>query len=91
MTFLYYGELLLLRDIVFLSDVPLSPGASPTDMHLTSYSVVTQEANKPENRARYPWIVVMGHRPMYCAINDTDDCTLVLDEVSKSAFPSNKL
>ena len=24
------------------------------------------EANKPENRARHPWIIVYGHRPLYC-------------------------
>jgi len=25
-----------------------------------------KEATKPENRAKRPWIVVYGHRPMYC-------------------------
>lgn len=35
-----------------------------------------QEANKPENRRRHPWIITMGHRPMYCSNNDTDDCTI---------------
>lgn len=34
-----------------------------------------QEANKPENRAKHPWIITMGHRPMYCSNNDGDDCT----------------
>ena len=34
-----------------------------------------QEANKPENRAKRPWIITMGHRPMYCSNNDKDDCT----------------
>jgi len=29
-----------------------------------------QEANKPENRASRPWIVMMCHRPMYCSDND---------------------
>lgn len=24
-----------------------------------------KKANKPENRARWPWIVTIGHRPMY--------------------------
>lgn len=34
-----------------------------------------KEATKPENRARHPWIITMGHRPMYCSNNDRDDCT----------------
>ncbi|XP_017771060.1 PREDICTED: acid phosphatase type 7 [Nicrophorus vespilloides] len=33
------------------------------------------EANLPENREKRPWIVVMGHRPMYCSNEDSDDCT----------------
>ncbi|XP_071079882.1 acid phosphatase type 7-like isoform X1 [Haliotis cracherodii] len=33
------------------------------------------KANLPENRAERPWIITMGHRPMYCSNNDTDDCT----------------
>ena len=34
-----------------------------------------KEAAKPENRAKRPWIITMGHRPMYCSNNDHDDCT----------------
>uniref|UniRef100_UPI003EB79A87 acid phosphatase type 7 precursor n=1 Tax=Danio rerio TaxID=7955 RepID=UPI003EB79A87 len=34
-----------------------------------------QEANRPENRAERPWIITMGHRPMYCSNDDDDDCT----------------
>ncbi|KAK7493511.1 hypothetical protein BaRGS_00015222 [Batillaria attramentaria] len=34
-----------------------------------------KEANKPENRAKHPWIITMAHRPMYCSNNDKDDCT----------------
>ncbi|KAM8833994.1 acid phosphatase type 7 isoform 1-T1 [Synchiropus picturatus] len=34
-----------------------------------------EEANKPENRAQRPWIITMGHRPMYCSDDDHDDCT----------------
>uniref|UniRef100_W8BJP0 Purple acid phosphatase n=1 Tax=Ceratitis capitata TaxID=7213 RepID=W8BJP0_CERCA len=34
-----------------------------------------QEANRPENRARRPWIIVYGHRPMYCSNGNGDDCT----------------
>lgn len=32
------------------------------------------KASAPEQRARVPWIVVMGHRPMYCSTNDYFDC-----------------
>jgi hypothetical protein len=32
-----------------------------------------QQANK--NRKNVPWIITMGHRPMYCSTKDTDDCT----------------
>ncbi|TKR70396.1 hypothetical protein L596_022430 [Steinernema carpocapsae] len=28
-----------------------------------------------ENREKVPWIVTMGHRPMYCSDYDSDDCT----------------
>jgi 3',5'-cyclic AMP phosphodiesterase CpdA len=31
-------------------------------------------ANAPEQRAKRPWIITMGHRPMYCADDDGDDC-----------------
>lgn len=32
-------------------------------------------ANLPENRQKRPWIVVMGHRPMYCSNDNDGDCT----------------
>lgn len=34
-----------------------------------------KKANLPENRAQRPWIITMGHRPMYCSTDDSDDCT----------------
>ena len=33
-------------------------------------------ANTLQNRSVRPWIITMGHRPMYCSNNDKDDCTL---------------
>ncbi|KAG7269122.1 hypothetical protein CRUP_013386 [Coryphaenoides rupestris] len=41
--------------------------------HIISLS--TEEANEPANRAARPWIITMGHRPMYCSDDDQDDCT----------------
>lgn len=43
-------------------------------------------ANKPENREKRPWIITMGHRPMYCSNTDGDDCTKFDDRVRKG-FP----
>ena len=34
-----------------------------------------KEATKPENRAKHPWIITIGHRPMYCSTDDADDCS----------------
>lgn len=34
------------------------------------------EATKPENRQKRPWIVLYGHRPMYCSNSDDIDCSL---------------
>ncbi|KOB79410.1 Purple acid phosphatase [Operophtera brumata] len=31
-------------------------------------------ANLPENRSKRPWIVIMGHRPMYCSDLHDGDC-----------------
>ncbi|UJR10227.1 hypothetical protein I4U23_014440 [Adineta vaga] len=33
-----------------------------------------KEANKPENRAKHPWIITMAHKPMYCSNNNDDEC-----------------
>ena len=39
-----------------------------------------QEANTPESRALRPWLVVFGHRPMYCSnFDDGNDCLSTTD------------
>ncbi|XP_073830324.1 acid phosphatase type 7-like isoform X2 [Musca autumnalis] len=32
-------------------------------------------ASLPENRAKHPWIITFGHRPMYCSNDNGDDCS----------------
>lgn len=39
------------------------------------YVSLIQEATSPENRSVRPWIVMYGHRPMYCSNTGDDDCT----------------
>lgn len=34
-----------------------------------------RHASSPAERALRPWIIVYGHRPMYCSSRDNDDCT----------------
>lgn len=36
-----------------------------------------QNASSPAVRAERPWIILYGHRPMYCSTDDGDDCTKV--------------
>ncbi|UYV74648.1 ACP7, partial [Cordylochernes scorpioides] len=36
-----------------------------------------QEATKPENRRKRPWIMTLTHRAMYCTSDDGDDCLRV--------------
>lgn len=45
-----------------------------------------KEANKPENRRKHPWIITMGHRPMYCSDADKDDCTYE-DDLVRTGIP----
>ncbi|XP_013103211.1 acid phosphatase type 7 isoform X3 [Stomoxys calcitrans] len=32
-------------------------------------------ASSPERRSKIPWIITMGHRPMYCSNSNGDDCS----------------
>ena len=42
-----------------------------------------KEANLPENRAARPWIITMGHKPMYCSSVDNGElCTNPKNPVS---------
>ncbi len=48
-----------------------------------------KKANEPENRSKRPWIVMFGHRPMYCTTADEDDCTKV-DTFTRVGLPIMK-
>ena len=34
-----------------------------------------EKANLPQNRAKQPWIILIGHRPMYCS-SERIDCIM---------------
>lgn len=82
--FLNYGRHLVERQFHWLEsdlqvtwlEVPSHPLTSlpspPLSLPLT-LGPSLQKANK--NRAARPWIITMGHRPMYCSNADLDDCT----------------
>lgn len=36
-----------------------------------------QKANLPENRQLRPWVIIFGHRPMYCSNKKKRDCSVV--------------
>jgi acid phosphatase type 7 len=44
-------------------------------------------ANLPENRAKHPWIIVMGHRPMYCSNNDDPEHCVTKDNWARVGVP----
>jgi len=54
------------------------------DQILTQYNWLRddlQAANEPSARSQRPWVVVFGHRPMYCTNIDLDDCDRTYDKL----------
>ncbi|EDV46121.1 uncharacterized protein Dere_GG18893, isoform A [Drosophila erecta] len=48
------------------------------------------EANLPENRAKRPWIITYGHRPMYCSDDKEYDCNSDLETYIRQGLPMLK-
>ncbi|XP_033169460.1 acid phosphatase type 7 isoform X3 [Drosophila mauritiana] len=48
------------------------------------------EANLPENRAKRPWIITYGHRPMYCSDDKEYDCNSQLETYIRQGLPMLK-
>ncbi|XP_020804888.1 acid phosphatase type 7 isoform X3 [Drosophila serrata] len=48
------------------------------------------EANLPENRAKRPWIITFGHRPMYCSDDKEYDCNAQLETYIRQGLPMLK-
>nr|XP_016923150.1 acid phosphatase type 7 isoform X4 [Drosophila suzukii] len=48
------------------------------------------EANLPENRAKRPWIITYGHRPMYCSDDKEYDCNAQLETYIRQGLPMLK-
>lgn len=50
-------------------------GVQPITWQYSWLEGVLKEANRPENRRRHPWIILSGHRPMYCSNNILRTCS----------------
>uniref|UniRef100_D3TQW3 Purple acid phosphatase n=1 Tax=Glossina morsitans morsitans TaxID=37546 RepID=D3TQW3_GLOMM len=50
-----------------------------------------KQANRPENRAKHPWIITYGHRPMYCSNDKAYDCNPELETFIRQGLPPFKL
>lgn len=54
------------------------------DIHCIHLHLYFQKASK--NRHNVPWIITLGHRPMYCSTDDLDDCRQYENKVRVSGL-----
>jgi 3',5'-cyclic AMP phosphodiesterase CpdA len=60
-----------------LVSISTEAGLEPYAPGSTQYAWLEDDLKRASaNRERVPWIVVLGHRPMYCSSNDYYDCSM---------------
>jgi hypothetical protein len=62
---------------VHIVSISTEVGAEPYEEGSRQYSWLAADLAKADkNRERVPWVVVLGHRPMYCSSSDYYDCNM---------------
>jgi len=93
-----YFPLYSMHDADKFTDIPVVNELNRTRIQMEWLVADLEEATRPEVRAKRPWIIMYGHRPLYCSNYDGDDCQKEvsilrngLDEPQGRMFPLEPL